>query len=67
LNKNNFKENYFELIFIYSFIYINAPLVEMQPGEMQLWEMQLSLDILLNCSLSDVHGLDYSSLTSKGN
>jgi hypothetical protein len=35
LNKNNFKENCFELIFIYSFIYINTPLVEMQPVEMQ--------------------------------
>ena len=37
MNKNNFKENYFELIFIYSFIYIDTPLVEMQFGEMQLF------------------------------
>ena len=42
MNKNNFKENYFELIFIYSFIYINTLLVEMQPDEMQLGEMKLS-------------------------
>ena len=41
MNKNNFKENHFELIFIYLFIYINTPLVEMQPGEIQLGEIQL--------------------------
>jgi len=42
---HNFKENYFELIIIYSFIYINTLLGEMQPGEIQFGEMQLSQKI----------------------
>jgi len=39
MNKNNFKENHFVIIFIYLFIYINTPLVEMKLGEMQFGKM----------------------------
>ena len=39
MNKNNFKENHFELIFIYLFIYINTPLSGMQPSEMHFGKM----------------------------
>jgi len=64
LNRNNFEGNYFELIFIYSFIYINTPFVEMQPGEMQFGEMQLSPLQLLYISNTFLSGykMKYSNI-----